>query len=434
MTIPLDRLYYYIESIAQDVRRDNVIIYRFFPHGSKKIEDLKQLTTLPMVEFYTQPHIYCNDQEPLDWARYVDHRHLAQPYFKDLFTKYNLDIPDYNIRTARYAIFDRSIILHSEQRSTNLELYEQNGFVPVYYWSHAIIALDWYRYAQYDIFKKKSNKTFLIYNRAWSGTREYRLKFLDLLIDRNLESKCQTTCNPLDPELQVHYTQHEYKDICWAPTHVLENYFNPTKADSSASADYSTEDYCNTDIEVVLETLFDDERLHLTEKALRPIACGQPFILAATHGSLEYLRRYGFKTYGHIWSESYDKETDPKKRLIAIANVMQEISNWDNVTKAYKMKQAEVIAEYNRNHFFSNEFVDIVVDELKNNFNTAFKELEVTNTSEQFINHRKQLSQYPEFKNFFLTSEPRPDLLEIMRRARKYYVRTLPKQILEFEH
>jgi hypothetical protein len=304
-------------------------------------------------------------------------------------------------------------------------MYEQNGFVPVYYWSHAIIALDWYRYAQYDTFKKNSKKTFLIYNRAWSGTREYRLRFLDLLIERSLNQQCQTTCNPRDPELELHYNKHEFKDARWQPCHRLEDYFGPTLADSDASADYSTEDYSNTDIEVVLETLFDDDRLHLTEKALRPVACGQPFILAATHGSLEYLRRYGFKTFGHIWSERYDTETDPERRLTAIADVMKEISEWDEVTRAYKMKQAQVIADYNRDHFFSDEFIDIVVDELKNNFAQAFKELEATNTSEQFINHRKQLSQYPEFKNFFLTSEPRPDLLEIMRRARRYYMRTL---------
>ena len=41
MSIPLDRLYHYIESIAKDIRGDDVIIYRFYPHGSKKIEDLR---------------------------------------------------------------------------------------------------------------------------------------------------------------------------------------------------------------------------------------------------------------------------------------------------------------------------------------------------------------------------------------------------------
>ena len=69
-----------------------------------------------------------------------------------------------------------------------------------------------------------------------------------------------------------------------APEIRLENYYHPTGASSLASADFDIEDYNNTDIEVVLETLFDDTRWHLTEKALRPIACGQPFMFAATQG------------------------------------------------------------------------------------------------------------------------------------------------------
>jgi hypothetical protein len=62
MSIPLDRLYQYIESIAQEVREDNIVIYRFFPHGSKKVEDLQLLHKIKYWEFMELPHIICNDQ------------------------------------------------------------------------------------------------------------------------------------------------------------------------------------------------------------------------------------------------------------------------------------------------------------------------------------------------------------------------------------
>ena len=42
MSIPLDRLYQYVESIVQDICQDRVVIYRFYPHGSKNFEDLKE--------------------------------------------------------------------------------------------------------------------------------------------------------------------------------------------------------------------------------------------------------------------------------------------------------------------------------------------------------------------------------------------------------
>ena len=43
MSIPLDRLYHYIHDVAEQVRGDYVLIYRFWPHGSKNIEDLSVL-------------------------------------------------------------------------------------------------------------------------------------------------------------------------------------------------------------------------------------------------------------------------------------------------------------------------------------------------------------------------------------------------------
>jgi hypothetical protein len=49
----------------------------------------------------------------------------------------------------------------------------------------------------------------------------------------------------------------------------------------------------------VAETVFDT-RIHLTEKTLRPIACGHPFILAAGPGSLKYLQTYGFRTFSPL--------------------------------------------------------------------------------------------------------------------------------------
>ena len=72
MSIPLDRLYHYIESIAQEIRGDRVIIYRFYPHGSKNVKNLEQLYPYKFVEDMISPHIYCNDQEPLNFQLYQD--------------------------------------------------------------------------------------------------------------------------------------------------------------------------------------------------------------------------------------------------------------------------------------------------------------------------------------------------------------------------
>ena len=301
--------------------------------------------------------------------------------------------------------FEKSLLIHSEKRSINLEKYQLNNLIPVYYWSHAVISLDWFRYAQHVIQQKQVKKTFLIYNRAWSGSREYRLRFAELLIHLNLQEHCKTSVNPIEPELGLHYNLHTFKNPQWRPQTVLENYFPISTATSHYSADFDVEDYAATDIEVVLETLFDDDRLQLTEKSLRPIACAQPFILAGTHGSLEYLRSYGFKTFGNVWDESYDLVEDPAERLIQIAELMKYISNWTPEQRANRMTKAQAIADYNRQHFFSKEFFNLVIDELKTNLKTAIEKLEQCNNYKPWLERMVYLMSYPEITEFLKTNQ-----------------------------
>jgi hypothetical protein len=431
MSIPLDRLYPYIEQLAQEARNGVVDLYRFYPYGSKDISNLSPIQSIQGYQKYISPMIFCNDQEPLDFDRYQDiNDDSVNERNKLLYKKHN--IKKYNFQFVRINIYDKSLLVHSEKRSTNLEKYRNNEFIPVYYWSHAVISLDWFRYAQHVQQQKQTNKTFLIYNRAWSGTREYRLKFADLLIKSNLVDCCHSGINSIEPELGIHYNDHQFNNAFWKPTEILENYFNSNNSRSCYSADFDITDYESTDIEVVLETLFDDGRLHLTEKSLRPIACGQPFILAATHNSLEYLRSYGFRTFENVWDESYDTEPNPVQRLEMIVNLMKEISSWSDKVKKEKMLQAQLIAEHNRQHFFSKQFSDLVVNELKDNLTSALDELEKTNTSKIWLDRRKKLWNIPEFRESWFDAGPnsywpgrtRQDILKVVARARHYYNRS----------
>jgi hypothetical protein len=409
MSIPLDRLYHYIEDIAKDVYCD-VIIYRFWPHGSKKIDDLLPINELDWMKWITSQRIFCNDQEPLHWELYNNCTPTNDPWHELLLQ--NSFQPRFNNLCRVDNLYDKSILLHSEQRSSQCELYQKNNFVLAYYWSHAIIARDWFRFAQHVEQKKSIKKMFLIYNRAWTGTREYRLKFLEFLINAQLEKHCQTTVAAVDPELNKHYNQHKFKNSAWQPTVPVETYFPTNSVASHYSADFDLNDYEHTNIEVILETLFDDDRLHLTEKTLRPIACGQPFILSATAGSLEYLRRYGFKTFNGIWSEEYDLIQDPMTRLNSIVKLMSEIVNWDATTCELKLAQAQEIADYNKQYFFSEKFITLINNELRQNLSNALVEVEKTNTSQIWFARRRELSTVDEIRKILTGSAPHPGFLE----------------------
>jgi len=308
----------------------------------------------------------CHDQESLS-------KHDFEPYVNLIPRLWQQDsvIPRCVTKhiAEKMSVHSSDLLLHSEKNSQDLSWFESHGSIGVYWWCHAVIARDWYRYAEHDPnlkSKKTPKNNFLIYNRAWSGLREYRLKFSELLVKEDLVTHCQTTFSTEDNT--QHYTQHKFTNHnLQIQANDLEKYFLPCQADAAASADYTNNDYNNAWIEVVLETVFDDTKLHLTEKALRPIACRQPFILAATPGSLEYLRSYGFRTFGDCWDESYDTIADPLTRLTAIVALMKKLSQLPLVEKLQLTDQLAQICEHNHLRFFSADFHNQVIDEFCTN-------------------------------------------------------------------
>jgi hypothetical protein len=273
-------------------------------------------------------------------------------------------------------LHDCIMLCHSELNSQELKKFEKHGAVGVYYWSHAVIARDWFRYAELDpnlnLKKLKDPKhLFLVYNRAWSGTREYRLKFTEMIVENDLVDCCTMRFNPTDNGL--HYFEHVYRNprlqVKFKNVYQIEQHFAANDATSHASADYESIDYQSTAIEVVLETLFDDSRWHLTEKTLRPIACAQPFIMAATPDSLEYLRSYGFQTFDSVWDESYDNIADPVARLTAIVELMKDIEQ--RLSPQDIVAKTKEICEHNQRWFFSAEFHRRVIDEYQANLDQA---------------------------------------------------------------
>ena len=63
MSVPLDRLYHFIESTISEVY-GNVIIYHFSPHGSKNLENLVRQVDVDWCHTTLTPAVVCNDQEP----------------------------------------------------------------------------------------------------------------------------------------------------------------------------------------------------------------------------------------------------------------------------------------------------------------------------------------------------------------------------------
>jgi hypothetical protein len=394
MSVPLDRLYHYLA----DVVNHDLVIYRWTPHGSRKLEDLNQLCAYTWEQAMTRPVMICHDQEPLNFDYYT-HDQIATAVI-DFFTKNNMpSLANATLANHRASMhirgaatpsstnfYDQTLLLHSELHSEQVAKYTAANFVPVYYWSHALIAQDWFRYAEHDpeltFDADLVTHDFLIYNRAWSGTREYRLRFAEHIAETGLSTHCQIGFSQYDTD--GHYSQHQFVNPKFRITNFnLQDFFPTNTHDATASADYNNQDYKHCGMEVVLETLFDDSRWHLTEKTLRPIACGKPFLLMGTAGSLKYLKQYGFKTFGDVIDESYDNVVNSHDRMQAVIAEMQRISQLSHDKKITVWRQLHNIAQHNKSVFF-NQLQVQVIGEYVSNLNHGVTEIQKHCTGQHY--------------------------------------------------
>jgi hypothetical protein len=364
MTVPSHNLYDFVHQVTE---KRFWLVY-FYPWGSRDlnhvvnyISDAKQLYSASGLDpdHCVAKHVFPNDMDKFFWRveelQPVLYCHDQEPLNFDLYTDNNLqetDIPKYglvprkwlpknqNLRYARPMSNQKQfVLLHSELNSLEVQRYEDTDqYHCAYWWSHAVLARDWYRFAEQD--KRLSpasfvKKMFLIYCRDTTGTRQYRQQFLTAV--EKIKGNCQFQS------------------------------FNDDNITSASSATYSPDDFNNTAISVVLETVFWDQRIHLTEKILRAIACGHPFMLAAGPGSLKLLKHYGFETFEPWINESYDCEADHQTRLDSIVNEMHRINSLSIEEKKLLVAQCLMIAQRNKHRFFSKEFYCQVAEELHDN-------------------------------------------------------------------
>lgn len=252
-----------------------------------------------------------------------------------------------------------------------------------YFFFHGFAALDWYRDYKYLNYNSNNiSKVFICLNHIIKNNRSYRLNLLSHIKKNNLHlrgfiSAPLLTKNTIKEEVFDPNTKLSTD----AKKHIITNLFqtaSPILLDqvnyNQTSADIISPMYQSRSLwNVVTETVFYEDKLHLTEKIFKPIVTKRPFILVGGHGNLAYLKSYGFKTFDRWIDESYDEEPDPDIRIFKIANELKKLcamSQRDILTMYYEMSQ---VLEYNHNHFFY-DFKKIIVNELVDNFEVCTKQ------------------------------------------------------------
>jgi len=289
------------------------------------------------------------DQEPLYRNRFIP--------FIDQFC------PIYKANTIR--------LVTSEYNSEDVVWASDTyGLEMDYYFFHGWAALDWYRgYNRTSIAQKFSERkpynTFLCPNNIIGGERRHRIEMLQQFVNRNMLDKNLISFPDTCP-----YEGLSISAICKKYNMQLPVVKLPLTIDNGSG--YAAQSHRidlweqanNSLIHVVTETAYNGKKQHLTEKSFKPIVMQQPFIIQSCKGSLEYLRRYGFKTFSEFWDESYDEFNDDR-RSDEIGLLLFNINSMSQKEKTQLQIAVNSTVEHNFNWFYGGEFEKILWTELQ---------------------------------------------------------------------
>lgn len=307
-------------------------------------------------------YIFLHDQEPI-------HLDIHHSLFNDVVRR-NTDMcyPDIPLHQA---------IITSEWDSEFVdEVCSRYIWRHYYYFYHGWASIDWYR--GYDRTwlmpapeDRKINKSFIAPNRIIGGRREHRVILLYHFFKNNINNawiSAPRTCPYEDitiEQIALKFQDHYPDIISILESAPLPLHFPGETDHPMHSCWLSLFDECaETLTYLVTETVFFGRRNHLTEKTFKPICQQMPFVLASTAGSLEYLRRYGFRTFGNIWDESYDEEIDDFARLGKISKLLKDLDSM-STRELNDLYHATLPAvKHNYEHFYKGGFEQILWAEL----------------------------------------------------------------------
>lgn len=325
-------------------------------------------TDLDEIPLRMYPLLFLHDQEPIMFTQQLEQ------YLKLYLIECKIDA--------------RNIILTSEQHSPQLDFFcKCFGSIPCHWFSNAALSIEWYADDDFRLpFNANPNLKFKFscLNRLISNQRQYRPVIAAHLLDTVDHDKLQLSCSMIDPNDNRCHASRLHDSLPSRHKQLVSRFagakqplelnisFNDIvdrkikNTSYSLNYQYFDETFCH----IVTETLFYGSTLHLTEKSLRPIVNQRPFILAGPPRSLDYLRRYGFRTFHDFWDESYDHIYDANLRLDAILKLISDINMWPLSKMQKTLSEMSEILQHNR-YVFHNKLADSVKEELINNLTSA---------------------------------------------------------------
>jgi hypothetical protein len=267
-------------------------------------------------------------------------------------------------------------VIVSELGEYTEQLSEIYGWKVHYYFYHGWACQDWFRgYDKTFLIPRARDRaptrTFMSPNRIVAGKRDHRVLFLYNIFKNQLDHNwisAPRTCSYENVDISVIASKYcnIYSDITQVFDQAeLPKLFPGEETQQMTSCWLSNfDEAADSLIYVPTETVYFGRRTHITEKTFKAIALEMPFVLVAPAHSLEYMRSYGFQTFGDVFDESYDLEVDDIVRIEKVTKLLKDLDNLSVKERQQIHRACLPIVEHNYNHFYRGGLTEVLWKEL----------------------------------------------------------------------
>jgi hypothetical protein len=397
----LDRFYHVLHDNLISQFKNGKSFY-FYPFGT--VENFSHIFDPSQNDMAPDPFNWC--------GRYQ--QTFFHCFFHDQEPIYTTDLPCLDIfEIERHYAAPRKIHIlanseHSQIKKQVIKKFGPDLMYDWYYFFHGFAALDWYRDFQYIKPKQyeQNDKVFICLNHLISNYRSYRLHLVSNLIQLNLikygNVSLQLEDNYGNWQSSISDTQSLLSEPAKNKIFQTLRYvdkpliYDRSDFNGAMSADVDLSVLTSALWHVVTETVYFQEKLHLTEKVFKPIISQRPFILVAASGNLAYLKRYGFKTFDRWIDESYDLEIDNYLRIEKITKEIEKLCALTLAELKQMYQEMLPILEYNYNHFYG-EFKSLIVGELVDNFEGILMQINNGRIPNNHSRHHRRFDMSKEY-------------------------------------
>lgn len=106
--------------------------------------------------------------------------------------------------------------------------------------------------------------------------------------------------------------------------------------------------YQQTYLSIVAETDAGNSVFFISEKIVKPLLIGHPFVVYGCKGYLAELRQLGFKTFAHWIDESYDLIDNNNERARQIINSVSKFAALSDTNKVQTLQEMQSVLEHNQ--------------------------------------------------------------------------------------